>query len=788
VDVAAVEGVAAVNGFEQLWGLPVLLTLAAVWRWRVTAGRSLAEALLDAAAIVAAGIWVIGNLLSFVDLFRPEVLRIGWSIVGAGAIFQLWRGRSQTTPRLPRPVNLTEWSLLAGVVGLLGLTLVRALLAPPNTVDVLNYHLPRQVMWLQHGNLAPWFTVNDRQLMMPPLAEMIGAQFLALTGDDYWANLPQWAAYAGLALALAVLVRRLGGSRAVAGVAALLGLLLPMAYHEATNAKNDLLSAFWITAGAAELARWQEERFPATRATAAWLVLPLTLAWLTKSTAMLFVPPLVVAGLWAWSRRHPWRGQFHVFAPAALLALLLVLPFHARNLAWYGTPLGRHRAEDGGALMVEAMGPRLFASNALRHASLHLASPWRAWNEAWLGFVARAHRVLGVDENDRRTTLWVLRFEPSYAPDDETIAGAPAHFLLGLPWLCALAVGFRRRKGGAEVRWLAGATLGGAVLFLATLKWQPWAPRLELPLFALGTAAVVASAAAWSRALARGAATLALIAAAVVWSAGADTMGRTLWQHPRLTEMARDLNYYRVLPRLAQRDFPLTDLIERSGARHVMIQSVHDIPYPLMRRLRQRLPDIQFVGTAEAALHADAIIALSLGAPFPLYADYAGRRDWRLVGAGFGDGVYLPEARVRALGWSEQLPQFAGWSRHDGVPLADRDLPGLGRTLAREMPSGSGRLTYDSIGRPMRLRAVVRRLANAETELRVTVAMAGHDFAVVDCGREAAREFEVQLPRLPGRHVIELRLAGAEPRAVVFTRLQVIDLPENPATDARAPQ
>lgn len=757
----------------QLWALLPLAVLAALWRWRAR-HASVLEALLEAAVSFAAVVWVGANVLSALDAFVPGVLRGVWLAGGALALVALGRTRS-VRACWPRPANTMEWTLTVAAFVLLALTLTRAVLAPPNTVDVLNYHLPRQLLWLQQGSLAPFATLNDRQNMMPPLAEVIGAQFLALTGDDRWANLPQWAAYVGLAVALLVLVRRLGGTRGAAGVSALLGLLLPMAYHEASNAKNDLLSAFWIVVGAAELARWRATGFAATRGAAVRLALPFTLAWLTKSTAMLFVPPLLVAGLWTWTRRTPVRDQLRVLAPAALVALLLMAPFHLRNLAWYGTPLGRHRAEDGGALMVEAMGPGLFASNVLRHASQHVMSPWSSWNAAWLRGVGRAHEAMGVDVNDRRTTLWILNFGPVYAPADETLAGAPLHLVFGLPLLLALGIGWPASSVGPRVRWLALAVLAGAVLFCAALKWQPWAARLQLPLFALTIPACVVAVASQRSTRASGIAAIAVAAALGVWWPGADTMGRTLWQHPRLDELPRDLNYYRTLTHLAGRDAGLTELVARGGVRAVDVQSVHDIAYPLMRRLRREVPDIHFVGAPAQRGPVDGVIVLSLSAPLALYGEYGGRTDWRLVGAGTGDGLYLPDARVRELGWADRLPQFAGWTQQSGLPLAERIWPAGGRFLVREIPSGHGKLTYATVGRPARLRGVVRRSGAAAGSFRITVTAADQEIGVVEFGQGEAHEFEVRIPGSPGVHQVGLQVPAAVAREIVFTRLQVTD-------------
>ncbi|WP_415909749.1 phospholipid carrier-dependent glycosyltransferase [Oleiharenicola sp. Vm1] len=671
-----------------------------------------------------------------------------------------------------------QHAIAAAVLVLLALTLARALLSPPNTVDVLNYHLPRQLLWLQQGGLEPFVTANDRQNMMPPLAELIGLQFLALTGGDRWANLPQWGAYAGLALGLALLVRRLGGSRGAAGVAALLGLLLPMAYHEATSAKNDLLSTFWIVAGAVPLARWRADDFAPTRADALWLAAPLALAWLTKSTAMLFVPPLVLLGLWAWVRRTPARAALRALLPAALLTLALVAPFHARNLAWYSTPLGRHRAEDGGALAAEAFGPRLLASSVLRHASVHVISPWAAWNRRWLDFVARAHAWLGVDPDDRRTTLWVLKFEVDYAPGNESYAGAPAHLLLGLPVLLGLAAGLGRDAAARRARWLAQAVLAGALLFCAALKWQPWAARLELPLFALGTAAVVVALESWNARARRGPAALAVAGAALAWWPGADTWTRPLWGRPAVWETPRELGYYRLQPRLVARDVALADVVAESGVRRLALQNVHDIQYPLMRLLQRRRPELRFAGAPAGEREPpDGVLLFDLGRPQPLYARYAGRADWRLVGDGFGDGLYLPVERVRALGWWNRLPAFSGWHVRKGLPLTDCFAEGRGQFVARELRGDENELGYVALGRPLQLHVAVRRTRAAPPALQLRFLRQGRELAVVDCGTRDSVEFDLALPAGHGEQALAIRASAGAGDSFVFTRLQLNDAP-----------
>jgi len=235
---------------SELWALFPFFGFGGLVAWELSVRNSLVEALLRATVWWAAGVWMVANALGQFSLLQPEVLRGVWLVAGL-ALFSCGGRRYGLTRRklVTRWPRLRGWEWVFGGAGgaLLGLALVTAIFAPPVTVDVLNYHLPRQLMWLQQGSLAHYITVNDRALMMPPLAEVIGLQFLGITGNDFWANIPQWVAYALFPLVAGKIARGLGASRLAALLAGWLVLCLPMAYHEASNAKNDLMSAFWIS-------------------------------------------------------------------------------------------------------------------------------------------------------------------------------------------------------------------------------------------------------------------------------------------------------------------------------------------------------------------------------------------------------------------------------------------------------------------------------------------------------------------------------------------------------------
>ncbi len=753
----------ALEASAQLWGLAPLIVFGVIFIELIRRGRNAVEAFLQSALLWAGLVWVASNLLSFAGALTPAGLRIFWLVAaGAGLIFNRRRGAIPRIVWLRGPDGF-ERCLLAVAAIVFGLVAIRALVSPPNTVDVLNYHLPRQVLWLQQGALQHYDTINARENIMPPLAELIGAQFLGLTGGDRWANLPQTFSYAGLALAVAWLARMSGALRRSALLAGLLAMLLPMAYHEASGAKNDLMGAFWTVQACVTIV-WIRNGQPRS---GGWLGLAVALAWLTKSTSMIFVPVAVLCGLAGplllQRRTSAWRSALAGLA----LWLVLVAPFHTRNLIGTGTVLGEHKAEDGGGQINEAMSPALLGSNLLRQASLHLPGPVLGLDAVWLSMVQRYHQAVGIDSSDPRVTLWITRFSPTYDPEVETLAGAPAH-------LCLIAVTlgvmfWRQRDDRArQVRWLGCTAVAGAIVFCCLLKWQPWAARLHLPLFALGLvpmAVVMPSGRNGFNLAGCG----ALLIGLAGWLPAINTEGRELWGNASIWRHSRQSGYYSKLPKLEQRDEGLAKVIKDSEARNVMIVNLHDIAYPLMRRLRDAEPSTRFAGAWADSDSPKALIMLRMGGTMPLYQSLGAGRAWRLVGEGYGEGVYLPVEQVSARGWWDRLPRFAGWRAEDGFTVFEVRAGSGPSVLGRELPNGRGRLGYYSRGGQMRLSLDAAKMEGPAGPVPVYVQADNEPPARIDVAEgRVTGVVDFPLPSAPGWHHLTMSIPNGAGEIVIL--------------------
>ncbi|HLP25807.1 MAG TPA: hypothetical protein VK477_09030, partial [Acidobacteriota bacterium] len=499
-----------------------------------------------------------------------------------------------------------------------------------------------------------------------------------------------------------------------------------------------------------------------------------------KSTALIYAPLLCAAGLlrWAWAER--WVAACKPITVAALSCVVLMTPFFVRNQAWYGSPLGEHRAQEGGALLNEGLSPRLVVSNVLREATLHALTPVAAWNEAWLAAVRRAHTALNVSVDDPRTTLWITKFDPHYAPTAEMIAGAPAHFLIGLPLLCGLVVVWQR-GGDHPARWLAAFALLGGLAFCVALKWQPWATRLQLPLFALGVAAAVAGGEtliALRRCWFGGA---ALVIGLVAWFPGADHDLRPLWTGPTIWTAPRESGYYLAQPFAAARDMSFVRLAQRADVRSVYLNNVHDVAYPLMRALRVAIPQIVFAGAPAGCLTSDppdAVLVLSSGAPGALYRDFFGRTHWRLVGESEGDGFYLPRDRVIAAGLGDALPAFAGWDWAAGFSTLDRVDVGQRMLEFRHLTQERAQILSAGYTTPLRLRIGAVNIAPQQQNLELEIRVEGKP--LTRCSMPPGWEekvFTVELPASARPQMLEIvALDRATQVWARFTRIQIFDV------------
>jgi 4-amino-4-deoxy-L-arabinose transferase-like glycosyltransferase len=469
--------------------LPIFCFLL-LWAAFARRGSGRRAAFLAAALTWGVLVAALTEGLSLFGLLTRSALAIAWAatVLAAGAT-ALRRGTAALRLGWSWPGWLAGL-FTAGVAAVLGVTLVVALAAPPNTYDAMTYHLARVAHWAQARSVAFYPTHCMRQLHMPPWAEYAVAHLLLLAGGDRPANLVQWFSTAGAVLGVSLLAARLGAAPRGQAFSALFCATLPMGILQASSTQNDAVLAFWLVCLAYHVLQLHER--PAW-GSAVGAGASMGLALLTKGTAYLFVAPFVTWLGAAWLFRY--RGRVRAWAPlagAGLLALALNLPHYVRNCRLYGAPLGPG-AEQAGRFPYrnQVVSGGTLASNFLRNLALHLRPPSRRVSRAVERRLAALHRLFGLDPNDPRTTWAALPFRLAFATKREQkhlarhedhAANLPHLLLVGLGAAAGLLGGLGRRL---RVAGLGAAVLLGFLLFCLLLRWQPWHTRLHLPLFVL---------------------------------------------------------------------------------------------------------------------------------------------------------------------------------------------------------------------------------------------------------------------------------------------------------------
>ena len=370
-------------------------------------------------------------------------------------------------------------AMLAACAVFAALTLMIAVITPPNSWDSMTYHMPRVAHWLANGSVRQYPTTFPHQILMPPFNAYAIATIQALAASDLWANVVQWVAYVAAALAASVIACRIGGGRDAQVLAALALLTVPMAVSQAPTPQADLVTSAWMLL----LLVFVVDRL--TWENVLWMGATLGLGILSKPLAPFYAMPFCLLIAVRWARE---RGATRALAAAlgvGFVALGLAVPYAARNTSTFGAPW--NAGFEGDRNRIDSPGLVSLASNVLRDTVLHLPVP--GYGRA----VERLHRVLGVDPNDPHTTLLndfsfsevAERWFRPLTPNENSV-GNPAHLVSALAFL-GLALARRRRLSApARAALLIGAAAAaGWLLIHIPFQWNPWRSRYDLPFFVL---------------------------------------------------------------------------------------------------------------------------------------------------------------------------------------------------------------------------------------------------------------------------------------------------------------
>ncbi len=375
------------------------------------------------------------------------------------------------------------------MIAIVSISLLTALIAPPNNWDSMTYHMPRMMHWIQNRTVAHYPTHNLRQISFLPGAAYIVAHLQILAGSDRFANCVQWLAFVGSIFGVSLLTKQLVGEQAQ-WISLLLSASIPMAIAQSTTTQTDLVTSFWLVNFTyfLLLRDFKSNLF--------WITGSLGLALVTKPTAIIFgIPLFLMFGILLF-RSHFSRNRT-VFKSALNTAMTcsivgfgsLTLPIW--NWVRNAQTLGQFLGIDTGTKSELRNLPEFF-SVSLKNLSLNLTLP------GLREFITFIHEsILKVDVNKPALTFGdpVILFNTEKTSPfnllfsmEDTVAN-PIHLILGIIsalYLLKLCI-HRTDKKTRHLLLLLGTITTDCLLYCYLLKWQPWGNRLLLPLFMLQT-------------------------------------------------------------------------------------------------------------------------------------------------------------------------------------------------------------------------------------------------------------------------------------------------------------
>lgn len=358
------------------------------------------------------------------------------------------------------------------------ITLIISFCYPPNTYDSMTYHLARVGHWIQSGSVEFYPTAILRQLYQAPLAEYSILHLQLLSGNDYFANFPQWISFVACGIAVSLIVKELGEDFKTQFLAVVFSATIPMAIVQSTGTQNDLVvsifvvSFFYYWLRAVKTNSWTDF---------ALVGISLGLAILSKGTAYLFCFPIGLAfvGVHFWSLK---TSLFRInFLKKVVLVLLIALSFnvinYGRNYSLFGSPVtsGEDKVSN------ENLTAKMFLANLTRNYAIHLGTKSEMLNYYIDTSVAN---FLGEELHNPDSTWMNNKFNVTFSTHEDS-ANNPLHLLLIT--LALLILPFLKGKDRKYIICLVFSVFIGFILYSLLLKWQIWASRLQLPLFILGS-------------------------------------------------------------------------------------------------------------------------------------------------------------------------------------------------------------------------------------------------------------------------------------------------------------
>jgi hypothetical protein len=448
--------------------------------------RSLRSSLALACVLLGTFVICLTEALSALHLLKFIPVLTTWTVYLLIPLVVVTRGRNgidwrgEITVILAKIKRLPLWMTL-GIMGLFFLIFRMAIASPPCNYDVQCYHLPRQIYWLMQGGVQHFEATYSYQNSQPFLTEYLGLNLMMLSGGDAWHNLVQWLFFVAACGLVTLVTRSIGGRGRAQALAVLFIALVPVAFLEASNTKNDIVVSFFVLIPMLIGVRLWTGALVVTLPVLSLAALSAGLAMGTKGTALAFLPSSALLIVAACLCHRAWRVMLLAFLPCLLLPLLPLAPVAMRNLTTYHSLGG----ETAGLLNAEHH-PKAILGVVIKDVVNQFAFGSKDSIHTLEYGVRSLMDRLGLNPDDPATSIQTPQLDSGkfsffYMIGCEDVIPAPVQtaLVLLLP-LILLFPSFRKNSGTLP---LACVMIGSFLLFCAIFRWQPWGGRLLIPAF-----------------------------------------------------------------------------------------------------------------------------------------------------------------------------------------------------------------------------------------------------------------------------------------------------------------
>lgn len=578
--------------------------------WIKTDERSLRWSICLACIQMGGFVILLTEVLSAIHALAFKPVLAAWCIYLLVPTTLLIFGRmyvdwSEEWARLWKRIKgMPVWAF-AVLVALIFVMFRMAIASPPCIYDVQSYHLPRQIFWLMQGSVQHFNATYPYQNSHPVLTEFLGINLMLLSGGDAWHNLTQCFFFVAACGVVTLITKSIGGGGRAQALAVLFIALVPVAFFEASNAKNDIVaSCFILIPLLIGLRIWNRQR-KADVSCLFLAALAAGLAMATKGTVIAYLPASALLILIACVGSGEWKSLLLAGVPGLLIALLPMGPNSIRNLQSYHSLGG-----DAAAVLNDSHDPRSVVGVAVKN----VANQFACGSDAFIKSLEAGTRILlkeiGSNPDDSHTNgnfeqLNGPNLHFLYAVGCEDEIPAPIQTILALLIPFFLLIPTFRKDAGTIA--LGCVLIGSFLLYCAIFRWQPWGGRLLIPAFFMA-APLVGKAEdlfrpKWLPLL------ITALEMAFLWPQISNTGQRHLLGWWSVFRMPKEEQMSIAFPGRLEEIRKVASILGKKHVTEVMIDGKDSAIYGLLREVHLELPDVKLhSGHLANPNHDDVIV------------------------------------------------------------------------------------------------------------------------------------------------------------------------------------